>query len=158
VLLRKAETEEDRDLVIEALKFSGLYDDVKNLEEGIDTLVTREFHRKGQIFSGGQIQKLAIARGYAQNYEVLILDEPSSSLDPLAETALYENMLKLGRNRTLVFISHRLSSTVNCDRIYLLSDGKIAEAGSHEELMANNGLYRRMFEAQTEKYLGDEDV
>ena len=67
-------------------------------------------------------------------------------------------MLKLGRNRTLVFISHRLSSTVNCDRIYLLSDGKIAEAGSHEELMANNGLYRRMFEAQTEKYLGDEDV
>ena len=158
VLLRKVETEEDRDLVIEALKFSGLYDDVKNLEEGIDTLVTREFHRKGQIFSGGQIQKLAIARGYAQNYEVLILDEPSSSLDPLAETALYENMLKLGRNRTLVFISHRLSSTVNCDRIYLLSDGKIAEAGSHEELMANNGLYRRMFEAQTEKYLGDEDV
>ncbi|MGB4015218.1 MAG: ATP-binding cassette domain-containing protein, partial [Bacilli bacterium] len=158
VLLRKVETEEDRDLVIEALKFSGLYDDVKSLEEGIDTLVTREFHRKGQIFSGGQIQKLAIARGYAQNYEVLILDEPSSSLDPLAETALYENMLKLGRNRTLVFISHRLSSTVNCDRIYLLSDGKIAEAGSHEELMANNGLYRRMFEAQTEKYLGDEDV
>ena len=158
VLLRKAETEEDRDLVIEALKFSGLYDDVKNLEEGIDTLVTREFHRKGQILSGGQSQKLAIARGYAQNYEVLILDEPSSSLDPLAETALYENMLKLGRDRTLVFISHRLSSTVNCDRIYLLSDGKIAEAGSHEELMANNGLYRRMFEAQTEKYLGDEDV
>ena len=158
VLLRKCETKEDEELVIEALKFSDLYDYVSTLEDGIHTMVTREFHRRGTIFSGGQTQKLAVARGYAQNYELFVLDEPSSALDPIAETKMYHNMLELGRNKTLIFISHRLSATVNVDRIYLFEKGKIVEAGSHEELMKiPNGKYKEMFDSQSEKYLRGED-
>lgn len=104
------------------------------------------------------MQKIAVARGYAQNYDVLLLDEPSSRLDPLAEAKMYENMLKMGKNRSLIFISHRLSATCNCDRIYLFEKGKIIEQGSHEEMMnIENGKYREMFISQAEKYLGDND-
>lgn len=159
VLLRKCVTEDDRNLVVEALKFSDLYDYVMTLEDGIDTMVTREFHRRGTIFSGGQSQKLAVARGYAQNYELFILDEPSSSLDPIAETKMYHNMIELGKNKTLIFISHRLSAAVNVDRIYLFEKGKIIEMGSHEELMKFDGKYKEMFDSQSEKYLrGNQDV
>jgi ATP-binding cassette subfamily B protein len=157
VLLRKPKTVEDENLIVEALKFSGLYDYVSSLDEGINTLVTREFHRQGEIFSGGQMQKLAIARGYAQNYQLFILDEPSSALDPIAEADLYHNMLELGRDRTMVFISHRLSSTANADYIYLIDNGKIEESGTHEELMALRGKYYEMFISQSEKYLGGEE-
>lgn len=154
VLLRKCKGEEDEEKVIEALKFSGLYDYVQTLEDGISTMVTREFHRRGTIFSGGQIQKLAVARGYAQNYELFILDEPSSALDPIAETKMYHNMLELGKEKTIVFISHRLSASLNADRIYLFENGKVKEAGSHNELMnIKNGTYRKMFLSQSEKYI-----
>ena len=97
---------------------------------------------------------MAIARGYAQNYNLFILDEPSSALDPIAETKMYHNMLELGKEKTLVFISHRLSAAVNVDRIYLFEHGRVIEYGNHEELMKNeNGTYRKMFESQSEKYL-----
>lgn len=160
VLLRKCRGIEDEEKVIEALKFSGLYDYVATLDEGIHTMVTREFHHKGTIFSGGQIQKLAVARGYAQDYEVFILDEPSSALDPIAETKMYHNMLELGKSKTLIFISHRLSATINADRIYLFENGKVKECGTHSELMKiENGSYKEMFESQSEKYLrGDNNV
>lgn len=158
VLLRKINGEEDRKLVKEALEFAGLYDYVMTLENGIDTLVTREFNNRGAIFSGGQQQKLAVARGYAQNYDLFILDEPSSALDPIAETEMYKNMLELGRDKTLIFISHRLSATANVDRIYLFENGRIIESGSHNELMKiPNGKYYEMFSSQAEKYLGGED-
>ncbi|MDD3107179.1 MAG: ABC transporter ATP-binding protein, partial [Bacilli bacterium] len=156
VILKPIETKEEEDLVIKALKFSGLYDDVMRYEEGINTLVTREFQIKGAIFSGGQTQKLAIARGFAQNYQLFILDEPSSSLDPLAEAALYQNMLELGRDKTLLFISHRLSTTINCDYIYLFANGEIIESGRHDALMRQKGKYWEMFNSQSEKYLGGE--
>lgn len=155
ILLRKMETKEDEELVVNALKFSGIYDYVQTLPEGINTMVTREFMKEGAMFSGGQIQKIAVARGYAQNYELFILDEPSSALDPIAEAEMYHNMLKLGEDRTLIFISHRLSATANVDRIYLFENGRIAEAGTHEELMSiEGGKYREMFASQSEKYLG----
>ena len=102
------------------------------------------------------MQKIAVARGFAQNYEVLLLDEPSSKLDPLAETKMYHNMLNMGKGKTLIFISHRLSATVNCDRIYLFEKGKIIEQGTHEEMLnIENGKYREMFISQAEKYIGD---
>ena len=158
VLLRKVITDDDRNLVIDALKFSGLYEYVCTLENGIDTLVTREFNRQGAIFSGGQQQKLAVARGYAQNYDLFILDEPSSALDPIAETQMYKNMLELGRDKTLIFISHRLSATANVDRIYLFENGEVVECGTHRELMQiKNGKYFEMFSSQAEKYLGGEN-
>lgn len=160
VLLREAKNDEDRARVNKALEFSGLREFIETLPQGMDTLVTREFEDNGVVFSGGQRQKLAVARGHALNYDLLLLDEPSSSLDPLAETSLYSRMLNLGSDRTLVFISHRLSATVNADRIYLFADGRLAEAGTHEELLAKeNGLYRKMFLSQAEKYReGMQDV
>ena len=157
ILLRRVETKEDEELVVEALKFADIYDYVEKLPEGIHTVVTREFHRRGTIFSGGQVQKIAVARGYAQNYQLLILDEPSSALDPIAEAKMYHRMLELGRNRSLIFISHRLSATANVDRIYLFSEGTVKEAGTHDELMKLNGIYKEMFTSQAEKYLGGND-
>lgn len=158
VLLKKIETEEERELVINALKFADIYDYVLTLPQGIDTVVTREFQREGAIFSGGQMQKIAVARGYAQNYDVLLLDEPSSRLDPFAETKMYHNMLKMGEGKTLLFISHRLSATIDCDKIFLFERGKIVEEGTHDELMCiENGKYREMFISQSEKYIGEDN-
>ena len=95
---------------------------------------------------------------YAQNYDLFILDEPSSALDPIAETQMYKNMLELGRDKTLIFISHRLSATANVDRIYLFENGEVVECGTHRELMQiKNGKYFEMFSSQAEKYLGGEN-
>ena len=153
VLLRKVNSKEDEEKVIESLKFGDLYDYVMALPDGINTSVSKEFHREGTIFSGGQRQKLAVSRGYAQNYDLFILDEPSSALDPIAEAKMYHNMLELGKDKTLIFISHRLSATANVDRIYLFEDGMVKEEGTHEELMnIPNGRYKEMFTSQSEKY------
>ncbi len=155
ILLRSPKTKEDYILVDNALKFCGLYDFVYQLERGINTPITREFDSTGIVFSGGQIQRIAIARGYAQNYQLFILDEPSSALDPIAEAKVYQNMLELGRDKTIVFISHRLTTTINADIIYLFENGKIVERGTHQELMDLNKIYRRMFISQSNKYIGD---
>lgn len=153
ILLRKLNGKEDEDKVIDSLKFGDLYDYVSSLPEGINTSVSKEFHRDGTIFSGGQRQKLAVSRGYAQDYSLFILDEPSSALDPIAEAKMYHNMLELGKDKTLIFISHRLSATANVDRIYLFENGYIKESGTHEELMnIPNGRYKEMFVSQSEKY------
>ncbi len=156
ILLRKPKNEEDFDIINKALKFSGLEEYVNGLENGIDTELSREFMHQGLVFSGGLNQRLAIARGYAQNYELFILDEPSSALDPIAETEVYKNMLSMGKDKTIIFISHRLTTTVNASKIYLFDDGKIIEEGTHEELMAKNGLYHKMFVSQSKKYIGDD--
>lgn len=154
ILLREVRGQEDIDLVNEALKFSGLYDYIYTLKDNINTVVTREFNKLGVVFSGGQTQKLAIARGYAQNYQLFILDEPSSALDPIAEAKVYDNMLELGKDKTMIFISHRLTTTVNADKIYLFEHGAILEQGTHNELMKQNGQYKQMFDSQAIKYLG----
>lgn len=159
ILLKKMETKEEEELVVEALKFGDIYDYVMTLPDGINTMVTREFMNQGAIFSGGQTQKIAVARGFAQNYQLFILDEPSSALDPLAEAKMYHNMLELGKERTLIFISHRLSATANVDRIYLFENGRIVETGDHEQLMnIPNGRYKEMFDSQAEKYIGEANV
>ncbi|MDD3191170.1 MAG: ABC transporter ATP-binding protein [Bacilli bacterium] len=157
ILFRKPQNQSDIDLIHQALQFSGLDEYINSLEEGINTQVTREFNRTGAIFSGGQMQRLAIARGFAQNYQLFILDEPSSALDPLSEAQVYQNMMALGREKTIIFISHRLTTTVNADRIYLFEQGQIIEAGNHQELMALNGVYKKMFQSQASKYLGEND-
>lgn len=154
ILLRTPTTIEDFKILNEAIAFAGLEDFIAGLSEGVNTLVTKEFNKNGVIFSGGLNQRLAIARGFAAGYELFILDEPSSALDPIAESKLYENMYQLGRDKTLVFISHRLTTTVNADCIYLFDQGKIKEWGTHEELMKQNGTYKKMFESQSKKYLG----
>ena len=102
--------------------------------------------------SGGQKQKIAIARAVRKEADLVILDEPTAALDPLAESEVYEHFNDLVRGRTAIFISHRMSSSVFCDKILLLDGGRIAAMDSHENLMKGNNLYRTLFETQAANY------
>ena len=107
------------------------------------------------MLSGGENQKIAIARVFAKNPDIIILDEPSSALDPIAEYNMYKNMMEVSEDKTVIFISHRLSSARVADKIYLMENGRIAEEGTHDELMEKNGIYARMFELQASNYQED---
>lgn len=151
VLLRPR-TQEDDEVIIESLKKSGLYEKVKGFENGANTVMTKEFDPNGVQMSGGEQQKLAIAHVYSKSNRFVILDEPSSALDPIAEHEMYERMSEACRECGMIFISHRLSSAVSADRIYLMENGEVAEAGTHKELMELNGRYAEMFRHQAENY------
>ena len=143
----------DRKRVIESIKKAGLAYKLDQLPKGIDTQMTRNLHEDGTLFSGGENQKLAIARAlYRENSKALIMDEPTAALDALAEEKIYKDLEKISRGKTLIFISHRLASTRFCDRIMLLDGGRIREMGSHEELLEKNGLYKQMYESQRKYY------
>jgi len=142
----------DREKIVQALEQSGFTDRLASLPKGIDTPLTREFEEDGVNLSGGEAQKVAIARTFYKYCPVIILDEPSSALDPISEYQLNQAMLDAARDKTVIFISHRLSSTVMADRIYMLERGRIIEAGSHKELMESEGKYAQMFRMQAEKY------
>ncbi|MBR6360895.1 MAG: ABC transporter ATP-binding protein, partial [Clostridia bacterium] len=133
-----------------ALKHSGFS---KPLSKGVDTEILREFDDNGTILSGGESQKMAVARAFYKECPYAILDEPSANLDPVAEYELNNAMLEAAESKTVIFISHRLSTTVNADRIYVMADGEIIESGSHSELMKKNGTYAYMFNLQAEKYI-----
>lgn len=135
--------------VMEALKHSGFS---KHLPDGIETELLREFDDEGIMLSGGESQKVAIARAFYKNCPYVILDEPSANLDPVAEYNLNCAMMEAAAHKTVIFISHRLSTTVNADRIYVMEKGRIIESGSHEELMKMDGTYAYMFNLQAEKY------
>lgn len=135
-----------------ALTMAGLSDVIERLPEQGDSEYTREFNGDGVVFSGGQKQKLALARVLFHEKRMVILDEPSSALDPKAESEFNELVFHMLPEKTLVIISHRLSTTKMADRIILIQNGKVAEDGSHEELMKNNGTYANMFEAQSRRY------
>ena len=142
----------DRALVENALRQSGAYDRVMKMPHGMDTMLTREFDDKGEVLSGGEAQKIALARVFASDSPVVILDEPTSALDPVAEYQLFENMMEACRDRAVVFISHRLSSAVLADRVYLFEEGRMTESGTHRELMEQGGHYADMFRKQAESY------
>ena len=145
-------SEEDSAVIIDALRRADFGGKLKSLENGIDTELTKEFSESGTMLSGGESQKAAIARIFARNTPVAILDEPSSALDPIAEYRLNKSMLKNAENQAVILISHRLSTTKDADRIILLENGSIAESGTHEELLAKGGTYSRMWNVQAEKY------
>ncbi len=133
----------------EALEKSSFERDLPN---GTDSILLREFDDDGVSLSGGEAQKVAIARAFYKECPFAILDEPSANLDPVAEYALNQSMAKAADRKTVIFISHRLSTTVMADEIYMLEKGEIIEHGSHEELMALDGKYAYMFRLQAEKY------
>jgi ATP-binding cassette subfamily B protein len=156
VLLYPPKSQEDIKRAEEAIKASGLYGKIENFEMGMDSLLTKEFDDKGVLMSGGEFQKIAIARVFAKESSIAILDEPSSALDPISEYEMFENMMKACENKTVIFVSHRLSSAILADKIYMMEDGSIIEEGSHEELMNLQGKYAEMFKMQAEKYREEE--
>jgi ATP-binding cassette subfamily B protein len=143
----------DIDKVEWSLRHSGFAERVRTLEHGLDTELTGEFAKDGVNLSGGESQKLAISRVFYKDAGLIILDEPSSALDPIAEYQLNRSMLEAAENKTVIFISHRLSTTRLADRIYMLENGSIVEQGSHEELLKLNSRYASMWRAQAGQYI-----
>lgn len=144
--------EAERAKLDRALELVGLRDVVGRLPDGGDSDYSREFNGDGVVFSGGQKQKLALARVLFGDKRMVVLDEPSSALDPKAESAFNELVFNMLPERTILIISHRLSTTKMADRIILIQDGRVAENGSHDELMRNGGNYAKMYEMQSERY------
>ena len=148
--------DDEKLLAQQALIQSGVWDKIKTLPQGADTVLTREFDEKGAGLSGGEQQKTATARLFARDFDIAILDEPSSALDPIAEYKMYENLIKATTDKTVVYISHRLSSAVLSDKIFVLGQGKVIESGDHAELMVSGGEYAKMFALQASRYTGEE--
>ena len=158
VMLRGDITDEDRATVKDALTRTGIYDKVEALSNGVDSNVTREFDNEGAMFSGGEAQKISIARIFAGNQEIVIMDEPTSALDPIAEQEMYRNMFEACEGKTVIFISHRLSSATMADRVYMFENGEIIEQGTHSELLAMNGRFADMWHKQADTYADTEEV
>ena len=141
-----------REDAISAMKLAGIYEKIEKLPNGIDTHLMKGIHDDSVDLSGGEMQKLVLARAIYKNGSILILDEPTAALDPIAENNLYLRYRELTAGKTSIYISHRFASTRFCDRIILLEDGVVAESGTHEELMTAGGKYAEMFEVQSKYY------
>lgn len=142
----------EREKIYTVLKRADFGDKLEKLSDNIDTELTKEFSDDGTMLSGGESQKVAIARMFVRDMPIAILDEPSSALDPIAEYRLNKSMLENAENQAVILISHRLSTTKDADRIILLENGSIAESGTHSELIAGCGKYAKMWNVQAEKY------
>lgn len=152
VLMDYCADEEARKSVKDALKKVRFDNKLDSLPNGIDSVLTREFDEDGVLLSGGEQQKIALARTFVNGYEFIIMDEPSAALDPDSEYELNRLMMNSAFDKTVIFISHRLSTTRMADRIYMMDGGEIVEQGTHDELMALNGKYAEMFNIQAENY------
>jgi len=141
-----------REDAVAALKAAGIWEKVESLPNGMDTHLMKGIFDDGVDLSGGQMQKLILARAIYKDGIILVLDEPTAALDPIAENELYLKYRELTMGKTSVYISHRFASTRFCDRIVLLEEGVITENGNHEELMELNGQYAYMFGVQSKYY------
>ncbi len=144
---------ESRQAVLKALEYSGFGGRLDKLPNGLSTELTTEFEQEGIDLSGGESQKLAIARAFYKDARMVVLDEPSSALDPIAEYQLNKTMLQAAEGKSVVFISHRLSTTRHANRIFMMEQGKVIEEGDHEELIGLKGKYAAMWKAQAGKYV-----
>lgn len=151
-------SEEEKKTAEAALRRSGIWDKISTLPNGAETVLTREFDKNGAGLSGGENQKVSAARLFAKDFQFAVLDEPSSALDPIAEYKMYENLIKVTENKTVLYISHRLSSAVLSDRIIVIGGGRVLEQGSHSELMAQGGKYSEMFLLQASSYNRDKEA
>ncbi len=142
----------DYDKVRAAVEEAGLTKTIEELPNGLETHVGREVYLDGALFSGGQTQRLMLARALYKDAPILLLDEPTAALDPIAENDIYMKYNDMTEGKTSVFISHRLASTRFCDRIIFVADGHIAEEGTHESLLALGGQYAKLFEVQSRYY------
>ena len=151
-VLPKDELDTRAPQITAALTDAGFAQKLARLPDGLFTQVTTEFDKKGVDFSGGESQKVAISRAFYKKADILIMDEPSSALDPIAEYELNKAMESAAKGKTVFYISHRLSTTRDADRIIMLERGHIIEEGTHTELLARNGKYAEMWNAQAGKY------
>ncbi len=129
-----------------------LYSYIKKLKKGIETNISKRFDESGIELSGGQKQKIALGRALFKNGDIFILDEPTSALDPISEEMIYTKFNNSIRNKTAIFVTHRLSSCIFCDKIIVIENKHIAEIGTHNELIEKNGIYKKMFEIQSKNY------
>ena len=136
----------------------GLNECVRELSNGYDTYLSRSFDSGGVELSGGQAQKIAIARAVYKDTPVLILDEPTASLDPKAESEIYTDFFNMAQNKTTIFISHRLAASTIADKIAVFFDGKITEYGSHNDLIRLNGIYAEMYRKQSQQYIDEKKI
>ena len=136
----------------DCMEKAGLTSMIEKLPDGLQTHMGREVYLDGVLFSGGQMQRLMLARALYKNGPILLLDEPTAALDPIAENDIYMKYNDMTAGKTSVFISHRLASTRFCDRIIFIADGNIAEEGTHESLLARGGAYAKLFEVQSRYY------
>ncbi|MBP5602648.1 MAG: ABC transporter ATP-binding protein [Treponema sp.] len=150
--MTKDELEKQTGKITDSLQAAGFGNKLANLPDGLFTQVTTEFDKKGVDFSGGESQKVAISRAFYKDADILIMDEPSSALDPIAEYELNKAMETAAKGKTVFYISHRLSTTRDADRIIMLEEGHIIEEGTHKQLLAKNGKYAEMWNAQAGKY------
>lgn len=141
-----------REEAVSAMKKAGIWEKIESLENGMDTHLVKGIYDDGVDLSGGEMQKLMLARAIYKNGAILILDEPTAALDPIAENNLYLQYRSLTQDKTSIYISHRFASTRFCDRIILLENGMITESGTHDELMERNGQYAYMFGVQAKYY------
>jgi len=139
-----------------ALKCAGVWDKVSSLSNGMNTIMTKEFDNDGAVLSGGEQQKIVVARAFAQQASVKVFDEPSSALDPIAEYDLYKGIMDESKGHITLFISHRLSSVKDADEVFMLENGAVIEQGTHHQLMDMGGKYCEMFTKQAQNYLADE--
>lgn len=146
------EEEIDPERLKSSLQRAGLWEKVSGLTQGTKTCITQELDEGGIQFSGGETQKLLLARAIYKDAPLLVLDEPSSALDPIAESKMYEEYSNMTDGKTSLFISHRLASTKFCDRILLLEQGEILEEGNHDALMEQQGRYRELYDIQSHYY------
>lgn len=139
--------------IFSAMEEAGVEWESRSYPDGLDTVLSREFD--GVDLSGGQWQRISIARGLYRPHELIILDEPTAAIDPLEETHLYEKFAKISRNKTAVIVTHRLGSVKIADKIVVLNEGEIIEVGTHQELLESKGHYALMFESQASWYMND---
>ncbi len=140
-----------------ALRCAGVWDKVSSLSNGMNTIMTKEFDNDGAVLSGGEQQKIVVARAFAQQTSVKVFDEPSSALDPIAEYELYKGIMDESKGHITLFISHRLSSVKDADEVFMLENGAVIEQGTHRQLMDMGGKYCEMFTKQAQNYLADEN-
>lgn len=142
----------DQPRLKQCLELSGMDEVIKRFSNGLDTLLIKDMNEGAVQLSGGQEQKLMLARALYKDAAIMVLDEPTAALDPIAENDMYLKYNELTKQKTSIFISHRLASTRFCDRILLIEQGKIVESGTHDELLALGGQYANMFEIQAKYY------
>ena len=142
----------DYSKVKSCLTIAGLWSKIEQRPNSVNSQFGKTIYDDGIEFSGGEIQKLLLARAMYKSAPVMLLDEPTAALDPIAESTLYDNYNQISSQKTTVFVSHRLASTSFCDRILLIENGSICEEGNHNELLKQNGKYSMLFEMQAKYY------